>query len=140
MHKLSLMFLGLLFIPFAAIGKPPKTRMVFAFEDAPRTYDPRYAVDANSQYVEGLVHCSLIDFDNQGKAVPYLADSWKWLHSQTLKVRIKDGVSFSDGKPVSPEDVKASYEFFFAQKTHVSPRSGAFRGITDIKVDGSDLR
>ena len=122
-----------------SIAKTPNDRLVLAFEDAPRSYDPRYAVDANSQYMEGLVHCSLIDFDKQGKAIPYLAESWAWVDSKTLKVRLKDGVKFSDGKPVQAEDVKASYEFFFAQKKYLSPRAGAFRGITGIKLTGRDL-
>ena len=120
-------------------AKTPNNRLVFAFEDAPRTYDPRYAVDANSQYVEGLVHCSLIDFDKQGKVVPYLAESWQWLDSKNLKMRLKDGAYFSDGKAVGPDDVKANYEFFFAQNKHASPRAGAFKGIKEIKISGKDL-
>lgn len=128
------------FIPTLSIyAKPSQDRLVLAFEDAPRTLDPRYSVDANSQYVEGLVHCSLIDFDKQGRIIPYLAESWQWLDSKTLKIRLKDQVFFSDGKPVTPEDVKASYEFFYSQSKHPSPRAGAFKMITDIKVSGRDL-
>ncbi|MFK7826881.1 MAG: ABC transporter substrate-binding protein [Oligoflexales bacterium] len=122
-----------------SFAKVPNNRLVFAFEDAPRTYDPRYAVDANSQYVEGLVHCSLVDFDKKGKVVPYLAESWQWLDSKTLKIRLKAGAYFSNGQPVNPDDVKASYEFFFAQTKHLSPRAGAFKGIKEIKVAGKEL-
>ena len=108
-----------------------------AIESNIRTYDSRYAVDANSQYMENLIHCSLIDFDPNGSITPQLAISAPvWLSPTFLSIKLRDDLYFSNGKKVTAEDVKATYEQLNSQQ--VFPRSGAFRKLKKISQKSID--
>ena len=123
----------------SAAPKSKKTdKIVVAWENAPRTFDPRYSVDADSQYLEDLLHCSLIKFNPTGQITPDLAKSWQWSTPTSLSLDLRKNVKFSDGSGVTAQDVAATYGFFNRQDLKKpSPRSGAFAGIEDIKVDSS---
>lgn len=110
--------------------------IVLALEAQPRSIDPRFAVDANSQYVENLIHCSLINFDRDGKTVPGLASSWKWTSPTTLEVVLNKKALFSDGSKVTPADVQATYMYFKDETLKSpSPRKGAFSNVKTISTD-----
>ena len=68
-----------------------------AIDSHPRSYDPRSAVDANSQYIEDLVHCSLFSFQSDGSLINDLVASWKWLSPLQLDLTLKKGIKYSDG-------------------------------------------
>ncbi len=127
---------GLCSFSTVSIGKT-SDRLVVAWSEAPRTTDPHYAVDALSQYLENLLHGSLIDFDAHGKTVPWLAEKWDWQTSTQLSVTLRKNVVFSDGKPVTAEDVKATYDFFLRKDViPPSPRAGAFHLLMRVEVKG----
>jgi len=122
--------------PSMAVEKPSSKPVAIAWETPPRTIDPRYNVDADSQYLENLIHCSLAAFDRNGQTVGDLADSWTWTDPTTLTIKLKDGAKFSDGTPVTAADVAATYGFF--RKTDVkqpSPRAGAFSTVASVTAD-----
>lgn len=116
----------------ASAGAKPVIKPIrIAIESNVRSFDSRYAVDANSQYMENLIHCSLIDFNPQGKITPQLAsEEPKWLSPTTLSIKLRDDLYFSNGKKVTSQDVKATYEQLTSQQ--VFPRSGAFRKLKKI--------
>jgi peptide/nickel transport system substrate-binding protein len=113
--------------------------LTIAWETAPRSIDPRYALDANSQYLENLVHCSLIDFDKNGATIGDLAKSWKWSDSKTLEITLHSKTKYSDGSILKPADVKATYDFFKNEKVkNPSPRKGAFTKLATVSTKGAD--
>lgn len=118
----------------------PKDQAVIAIESPIRSFDPRYSLDANSQYLDNLVHCSLIDFDKNGTSTPSLAATAPvWQSPTKLAITLKKGVSFSDGTKVTAKDVKATYDFFLAEKLKSpSPKKGAFKNIKAITATGAD--
>lgn len=129
-----------LLFSFSIFAIDQKESVVIAWESKPRTFDPRYAVDANSQYLENLLHCSLVDFDGQGNLIADLAKKWQWKNSTTLEFEIKDSFRYSDGNPVKLEDIKSTYDFFSrANPKHPSPRAVAFENIKKIVIEGSKL-
>jgi peptide/nickel transport system substrate-binding protein len=108
--------------------------VTLAIEADLRTFDPRFAVDANSQYVENLLHCSLIDFDREGRTVPDLAKSWTWDNPTSLTIDLNPA-KFSDGTSVTAEDVRATYMYFKDEKAKdPSPRKGAFANLKNVTV------
>ncbi len=131
-----LLYLAVWMNSFHLLGKLQNNDTItIAWQAAPRHYDPRYAVDANSQYLENLLHCSLIDFDKNGTIVKYLSDRWTWVTPKTLQVEIKKNATFGDGTPVTAQDVQATYLFFLDKKVHPpSPRSFPFSDLQEIKV------
>ena len=112
--------------------KKPNT-IILAWSDAPRTFDPRYAIDAYGQYMENLLHCSLITFNSDGQIIPDLASHWEWITDKVLKVYIKENVKFSDGSTVSSDDVRAMFEFLTKNNNEIpSPRADYFSIIEEI--------
>jgi len=52
----------------------------------------------------------LIDLDKDGKLVPGLATSWRWLDDRTLEVHLRQGVKFHSGEAFDAEIVKLNVE------------------------------
>lgn len=122
---------------------PEEKRIKIAWGDFPRSYDPRYATDADSQYLEDLLHCSLVNFDENGNVVYELIKEALWQDETHLKVTLKEGFKFSDGTPVTKEDVKATYDFFLRNREDssgkMSPRSLAFRELEEVRIQEDAL-
>jgi peptide/nickel transport system substrate-binding protein len=58
-----------------------------------------------------MIYDRLAILDNTGKPVPSVAESWKAVDNKTYEVTIRKGIKFHDGKPLTAEDVKFSYDF-----------------------------
>lgn len=113
--------------------------LTLAWEANPRTVDPRYANDANSQYLTDLTNCSLINFDPSGNLIGQLASSWEWTSPKTLVLKIRKDAKFNDGSPVRIEDILAVYEFL--RKPNASqptPLAGAFAKLVSVKAIAED--
>jgi ABC-type transport system substrate-binding protein len=52
----------------------------------------------------------LMELDRDGKLVPRLATSWRWLDDVTLEVKLRQGVRFHNGERFDPEIVKLNWE------------------------------
>ena len=116
-------------------------RIVIAWEAPVRSLDPRFASDANSQYLEDLANCSLMSFGPTGATLPDLAAGPpQWTTPTTLSVKIKANAKFADGTLVTADDVKATYQFFLktAAVATPSPRAGAFSKVTGIEKKSND--
>ena len=109
-----------------------------AWETSPRTIDPRYANDANSQYLADLVHCSLISFDRDGNLKMQAARTSTWLNSKTLAIQLQENIRFSDGSLVTPEDIVATYNFFKRPPTSATPSAlaNAFKKMKSVRASG----
>ncbi|MGW0060226.1 ABC transporter substrate-binding protein [Streptosporangium sandarakinum] len=60
---------------------------------------------------KGLVYETLFHYDpNAAKLVPWLAESGSWTGDKTYEVKLRSGVNWSDGKPLTAKDVVYSYE------------------------------
>lgn len=115
----------------------PSNTLVTAWDSAPRTIDPRFAVDANSQYLESLVHCSLFQSTPEGQFIPSLVAEYTWVSPTELKLRLKEGFKFYDGTPVTAQDVRATYlNTVDLKRKTLSPRRDSFREIESISVQG----
>lgn len=113
----------------------PKNSITIAFEDNVRSFDPRQSVDANSQYIEDLVHCSLMNFDQDGKAIPgALEAAPSFVSAKVLEMQLRKDQKFSDGNPVRAEDVVATYNSLIKDKKFT--RSSAFVGVDRVESIG----
>ena len=83
----------------------------------------------------GLGEC-LTKFDEKMNIVPWLADSWQISDDKlTWTFKIRDGVKFSNGDPLTAEAVKQSIERAFAKNT----RAATFFEYESITADGQNL-
>ncbi|MDF2704824.1 MAG: transporter substrate-binding protein [Nonomuraea muscovyensis] len=59
---------------------------------------------------KGLVYETLFHYDpNTAKLVPWLAESGSWTSDTVYEAKIRSGVTWSDGKPLTAKDVAFSY-------------------------------
>ncbi|MEG1870288.1 MAG: ABC transporter substrate-binding protein, partial [Oscillospiraceae bacterium] len=103
---------------FAACGKKeaPKTAategttLTVALGSDIVALDPAFAYDFTTNPVVNQVTEGLLTFDENNQLVPQLAKSWEIVDDVTYKYVIRDDVKFSDGTPMTMEDVLFSLE------------------------------
>jgi peptide/nickel transport system substrate-binding protein len=88
---------------------PPGT-VNFLIEAAPINLDPRFASDAQSQNLDGLIFSSLVAHDDKMNVIPDLARSWDNPDPLTFIFHLKPGVKFHDGRPLTSADVKYTFD------------------------------
>lgn len=118
-------------------GKPDNNTIVMAWDAPPRNYDPRYAIDATSQYLSDVINCSLFAPNAAGQIGKSLAAYYKWETPRKLVVNLRPEVVFSDGSPVTSEDVKATYDFLINPALkNPSTRMAEYSKIEKIETSG----
>lgn len=73
-----------------------------------------YNTDINLMH---LVYDTLARVDPTGQVVPWAARSWRSQGSETIDVTLRSGLKFTDGVPLTANDVKWSYDEFTKVKT-----------------------
>lgn len=67
--------------------------------------------DNGTQLAASAIFSRLVSYDESGENVGLLAESWKAnADASEWTFTLRDGVTFSDGRPLSPDDVIASLE------------------------------
>ncbi len=108
-------------------------RIRFGLSTAPVTLDPRYATDAVSHRINRLIYRQLVDFDQQQRMQPSLAN-WQVISDTHYRFSLgNDGRQFHDGSRLTAADVKASYEAVLDEQA-VSPHRGNLLNISTIRV------
>ncbi|MET8171532.1 ABC transporter substrate-binding protein [Streptomyces clavifer] len=103
----------------------------------PAHWDPVVS-GSGAQFRElALVYASLTRTDEDGKAVPDLAESWEYNdRGDRITFHLRPGLKFSDGEPVDATAVKAAIER--AQKQKNSALFGDLTSIKSVEADGLD--
>jgi peptide/nickel transport system substrate-binding protein len=100
--------------------------------------NPLYiAGDAPSRITE-LIYDRVMRIGPDGLAQPWAAESVEWLDDLTVQIKLRDGMMWHDGQPVTAEDVKFSFE---APNSGEAPMYAPFtRRITSVEItDDSTL-
>lgn len=119
----------------AAQSDRPAGYLVLAIESNPTHLDPRYATDANSVRIGGLIFNSLTKADENARFRPELADRWEQVDELTYIFHLKKGISFHNGKPLTAADVKFTYESVLDPKNR-SPRRGQLQTLKTVDQIG----
>jgi peptide/nickel transport system substrate-binding protein len=69
--------------------------------------------------IMSLVQEGPLAFNDELALEPGVADSWTQVDPTTIKYHLRDGVTFHDGSPLTPDDVVATFQF------HMKPDSGS---------------
>ncbi len=126
-------------IGVAGCGKASKSdpsSVTLLIESNPTNLDPRFATDAQSQRLDGLLFSSLVERDEQMNLRGDLAESWEARDPLTYVFRLRGGVKFHDGTEVTAADVKGTFDFILNAANH-SPKRGAFRMISGVEAPGA---
>lgn len=73
-------------------------------------WDPAMVTASSSFELMAAVYENLIIFDDAGQPVPILAESWEQPDDKTYVFKLRSGVTFHNGAPLTAEDVKFSFE------------------------------
>jgi peptide/nickel transport system substrate-binding protein len=85
--------------------------------DGPKTFNNWASYDATSGTLSGLMLAGLVETDpHTGQVIPSLAKSWQ-LHPDrcTYTVQLRRGLQWSDGHPLTAEDVLFTWNTIIAQ-------------------------
>lgn len=72
--------------------------------------DPHFSNSSANKAVARHFFEALVAFDEKLNVVPALATSWKRVGDTTWEIQLRPGVKFSDGAPLTSDDVVASFE------------------------------
>ncbi len=72
--------------------------------------DPYKTEALNNQVIQTLVYDSLFILDENYEAIPSVAESYTYKDSETLVVKLKTGLKFSDGTEIAGENIEYSFK------------------------------
>lgn len=102
------------FVSLPLVGLPgvslAQTKTVrIALSAPPTTVDPHLQSNAPNNALATHIFDSVVTNDPQSKSVPGLAVSWKTIDDTHWEFELRPGVTFSDGSPLTPEDIIVSF-------------------------------
>jgi peptide/nickel transport system substrate-binding protein len=109
--------------------------LVTAIEANPGNFDPRYATDANSVRISKLLFSALTRTDENSRIVLDLAERFEQKNPQTYWFRLRPGVYFHNGRPLSAVDVKYTYDSVL-DPANQSPRRASLRKLKGVEIAG----
>jgi peptide/nickel transport system substrate-binding protein len=88
----------------------PAPDLKIAAVSAPNSLDPAQLVDGQQMYVWSSIYDTLLARDSAtGELIPNAAESWEYNEDGTeLTLKLVEGMTFSDGDPVTAESVAAT--------------------------------
>lgn len=112
---------------------PPPGGLVVALASDPQSLDPRFGTDANAARVADLLHVGLTRSDGSARRLPELASRWELADPTTVVFHLRRDFRFSDGRPVTAADVRATYEAV-RDPALASPRRAALAMLSAVEA------
>jgi peptide/nickel transport system substrate-binding protein len=113
---------------FILIGFSSAQELHFVLRSEPKTFDPALVEDEASETIRFLTGGVLMRVNRSTQALePELAVSWKVMEDgRAIELRLREGVTFSNGAPFSAEDVAYTFRRLMDPALH-SDTGDAFR-------------
>lgn len=106
--------------------------------DLAQTLDPASTAGSLDQMVQMMTRNGLVEILPNGDLGPELAESWEADDSlQKWTFKIRKGVTFHSGKPLTVDDVVFSIRHHIKDGSS-SPAKGTLSAIVDVRADGPD--
>jgi peptide/nickel transport system substrate-binding protein len=78
--------------------------------DTIQAVNPLYISGSVDSWITELIWDRLMRVGEDGLPKPWAAEKVEWLSDTEVKITLRPGMKWHDGKPVTPEDVKFSFE------------------------------
>lgn len=115
-----------------AEDSPEPETLTVGTMDTTDTFDPCAASSCRIGLM--MVYDTILQLDYETQEVlPCIATDWEWLDDTTLKLTIRDDAVFSNGEPLTPEDVLYSMSRFVFENNTFDP------GFDNIDFDASTI-
>jgi peptide/nickel transport system substrate-binding protein len=133
---------GCLLLTLATAGcrrpPPPDVPLRIAHESEALSFDPTLLPETATMSVLGNFYEGLVRLDADNRMLPALAESWLTVDTHTWLFKIRPGVRFHDGSPLTARDVKESLERALHEPS--SGVKGYLSAISEVAVDGEAVR
>ena len=112
----------------AAGPAAPGGTLRYGLSGAPTCSDPAQGASNQTIYVTRQVVDSLTDQDPEtGEITPWLAESWEISpDAKSFTFKLRDGVTFSDGTPLTAESVKKNFDSILALGAAKTPLASSY--------------
>lgn len=99
--------------------------------------NPLYVSGATDSWITELIWDRLLRIGPDGLPQPWAAESYKWVDETTVELKLRNDMKWHDGKPVTVDDVKFSYEAALGEE---APMYKPFVGnIQAIETPGDNV-
>ncbi len=122
-------------------GGPKKGgTLVVALADTILTFDPADYRDRETETVLRNMFDGLVTRTKEGKVVLQMAESAKLVKPNVWEFKLRKGMKFHNGDPVTAEDVKFTFDRIINKdaiecpKPHTSPRKGLVARLKSVEV------
>ena len=134
--KLVLFLLILSFISCEGKSKKSSQTMYLNIGGEPTTLSPLSAVDAYSSAVHGYIFESLLDRDVESfDWKPALAKEWKISADKRIfDFKLREGVKWHDGKELTAEDIKFSYDVIFTEDFKAVQLRSYYEAVKEVQI------
>ncbi len=115
-------------------------RFVLGQTQNPRTFNAMMANEASSNDINNLTYSSLVGYDNETQEIePGLAKTWEVApDGLTWTFHLRKGAAFSDGHPMTAQDVLFSFQVAFDPTLHPSVQDLLKMGDKFYEVSAPD--
>lgn len=120
-----------------ATKKTPEDTMVYAMTFSGAAFDPCNTVSDWTTTIL-MTYETLVVYNNEtGELEGMLADEWEIVDAQTINFHLREGVTFSNGEPLTGEDVLYSWQR--ATNSVIHSGNAAYIDWDNCVVDGQNL-
>ncbi len=101
------------------------------------TLDPANHRNRETQTIIRNIHDGLLTRDADMRIQPEIAESWRQIDARTYEFRIRAGIRFHSGDPLTAEDIKFTFDRLVkdgAMGGQTSPRKGLLGPLADTAV------
>ncbi len=125
----------LLLAALSGCGPAPTSENIvtLALDVPPTNLDPRIGTDASSERLVQLIFNSLVRKDEAASIVPDLAESWEIPDPTTYVFRLREGVRFHDGRPLTARDVVYTFQTVMDGSIRTA-KAGTYRLLDEVEA------
>jgi peptide/nickel transport system substrate-binding protein len=136
LRSLPLLILAVLLAAVPAADAQPKDTLTVALVSHAPTLDPHMHFERVGILVNINMFDSLLHRNTRLEYEPSLATSWKPLSDTQWEFKLRKGVKFHNGDPLTAEDVKFSFDRVLepGKEKKKSPQYGNIRAIKDVRI------
>lgn len=140
MNKIIYCVLASLLLVSASCKKSQGTDGIIkvAIQASPVTLDPRIANDAEGDKIASLICDGLMARDDRLSIVPALAENYEKISDTSYRFYLKPGILFSDGTPLTADDVVYTYKTIMDGKVASVFRS-AYGRVSDVIAESPSV-
>jgi peptide/nickel transport system substrate-binding protein len=131
--RLALAASLLLSVPWLAPGAAAQTLRI-GMQAPPSTLDPHWLLNLANTGALRNIYDTLVMRDETMALRPGLAESWRVIDDTTWEFKLRPGVLFHDGQPLTSADVAASFQRVPNVPGNPNPYTIYLAGVTGVEV------